>query len=158
MSVYDFKAETIRGDEASLADYKGKVLLIVNTASQCGLTPQYEGLQRLYEQYGDQGLVVLGFPCNQFKEQEPGTADAIEQFCKVNYGVTFPLFAKVEVLGEGAHPLFKYLTSREPAGEHDIKWNFAKFLIDREGHVVKRFEPQVTPDELEGELRAELAK
>lgn len=158
MAVYDFKADTIQGKEVSLADYKGKVLLIVNTASKCGLTPQYEGLQKLYEQYKDQGLVVLGFPCNQFKEQEPGSEADIEEFCRLNYGVTFPMFAKVDVLGEGAHPLFKYLTGLSPAENHDIKWNFAKFLVDREGVVVKRIEPQVTPDELEGDVKAELAK
>lgn len=158
MSVYDFKVRTIRGEETTLGEYRGKVLLIVNTASKCGLTPQYEGLQKLYEQYRDQGLVVLGFPCNQFKEQEPESEEKIEEFCKLNYGVTFPLFEKVEVIGDHPHPLFAYLTSREPADQFDIKWNFAKFLVDREGNVIQRFEPQVTPEELEGELAAFLTQ
>jgi len=158
MSVYDYTVRTIRGEQTTLGDYRGQVLLIVNTASKCGLTPQYEGLQSLYERYRDQGLVVLGFPCNQFKEQEPESEDKIEQFCKVNYGVTFPLFEKVEVIGDHPHPLFAYLTSRGPADQFDIKWNFAKFLVDREGHVMKRFDPQVTPEQLEEELSAQLAK
>ncbi len=152
MSVYDFKVKTIRGQETTLEDYRGKVLLIVNTASKCGLTPQYEGLQKLYESHKDQGLVILGFPSNQFKEQEPENEAAIEEFCKINYGVTFPLFEKTEVIGDNAHPLFAYLTSRGPADQYDIKWNFAKFLIDREGNVVKRIDPQVTPEELENDL------
>lgn len=152
MSVYDFKVNTIRGKETTLEEYKGKVLLIVNTASQCGLTPQYEGLQKLYETYKDQGLVVLGFPCNQFKEQEPENGEKIEEFCKINYGVTFPLFEKIEVIGENAHPLFAYLTSQGPAEDFDIKWNFAKFIVDREGNVVKRIEPKVAPAEFEAEL------
>jgi glutathione peroxidase len=157
MSVYDFKAKTIRGEEISLETYKGKVLLIVNTASKCGLTPQYEGLQALYERYKDEGLVILGFPCNQFKEQEPESEEKIEAFCKLNYGVTFPLFAKVDVIGDNAHPLFKYLTSRGPAEQFDIKWNFAKFLVDREGNVVERIDPQVTPAEIEGKIKSLLA-
>jgi len=154
MSVYDYKANTIRGEEKSLEDYRGKVLLIVNTASQCGLTPQYEGLQKLYETYKDRGFVILGFPSNQFKEQEPGSEAEIEQFCKVNYGVTFPLFEKTEVIGENADPLFKYLTSRGPAEQYDIKWNFAKFLIDKNGNVAERIDPQVTPAEIEDRIAA----
>ncbi|MBN2984075.1 MULTISPECIES: glutathione peroxidase [Cohnella] len=154
MSIYDFTVTTIRGKETTLAEYKGKALLIVNTASKCGLTPQYEGLQKLYEQFKDEGLVVLGFPCNQFKEQEPETADKIEAFCTLNYGVTFPMFDKVEVIGDNAHPLFAYLTSRGPAEQFDIKWNFAKFLIDRNGEVVKRIDPQVTPAEIEDDIRS----
>jgi glutathione peroxidase len=157
MSVYDFKVRTIRGQETTLGEYKGKVLLIVNTASKCGLTPQYEGLQKLYEKYSDRGLVILGFPSNQFKEQEPDSEEKIEQFCKLNYGVTFPLFAKTEVIGDNAHPLFAYLTSRGPADQFDIKWNFAKFLIDRDGNVVKRFDPKLTPEEIESEIAAQLA-
>jgi glutathione peroxidase len=156
MSIYDFKVNTIQGKETTLADYKGKVLLIVNTASKCGLTPQYEGLQKLYEANREKGLEILGFPCNQFKEQEPGSSEDIQEFCRVNYGVTFPMFEKVDVLGDNAHPLFAYLTSQKPAEDHDITWNFAKFLIDREGNVVKRFEPKVTPAELEGEVEAQL--
>jgi glutathione peroxidase len=156
MSIYDFKVNTIQGKETTLADYKGKVLLIVNTASKCGLTPQYEGLQKLYEANREKGLEILGFPCNQFKEQEPGSSEDIQEFCRVNYGVTFPMFEKVDVLGDNAHPLFAYLTSQKPTEDHDITWNFAKFLIDREGNVVKRFEPKVTPAELEGEVEAQL--
>lgn len=153
MSVYDFSVTTIRGEQTTLAEYKGKVLLIVNTASKCGLTPQYEGLQKLYEEYKDQGLVVLGFPCNQFMEQEPEGAAKIEEFCKLNYGVTFPLFDKIDVIGDNAHPLFAYLTSRGPAEQFDIKWNFAKFLINRDGEVVKRIDPQVTPAEIEEDIK-----
>jgi glutathione peroxidase len=154
MSVYDFSAKTIRGEEQSLADYKGKVLLIVNTASKCGFTPQYKELQELYEQYRDRGFVVLGFPCNQFGHQEPGTEEEIEQFCQVNYGVTFPMFAKVDVNGENAHPLFQYLKEKAPGvlGTKAIKWNFTKFLVDRNGNVVARFASQTRPSELKSEI------
>ncbi|WP_420769114.1 glutathione peroxidase [Parageobacillus thermoglucosidasius] len=154
MSIYEFTAKTIRGKEQSLADYKGKVLLIVNTASKCGFTSQYKELQELYEQYRERGLVVLGFPCNQFGNQEPGTEEEIERFCQVNYGVTFPIFAKVDVNGEQAHPLFRYLTEKAPGvfGTKAIKWNFTKFLIDRNGNVVARFAPQTKPSELKSEI------
>jgi glutathione peroxidase len=154
MSIYDFRVKTIRGEEQSLADYKGKVLLIVNTASKCGFTPQYKELQELYEQYRDCGFVVLGFPCNQFGNQEPGTEEEIEQFCQVNYGVTFPMFAKIDVKGEHAHPLFRYLTEKAPGvfGTKVIKWNFTKFLVDRNGNVVARFAPQTKPSELKSEI------
>jgi|UniRef100_C5DAQ3 glutathione peroxidase len=154
MSIYDFRVKTIRGEEQSLADYKGKVLLIVNTASKCGFTPQYKELQELYEQYRDRGFVVLGFPCNQFGNQEPGTEEEIEQFCQVNYGVTFPMFAKVDVNGENAHPLFQYLKEKAPGvlGTKAIKWNFTKFLVDRNGNVVARFAPQTRPSELISEM------
>jgi glutathione peroxidase len=154
MSVYDFTVTTIRGEEQSLADYKGKVLLIVNTASKCGFTPQYKELQELYEQYRDRGFVVLGFPCNQFGHQEPGTEEEIEQFCQVNYGVTFPMFAKVDVNGENAHPLFQYLKEKAPGvlGTKAIKWNFTKFLVDRNGNVVARFASQTRPSELKNEI------
>jgi glutathione peroxidase len=154
MSVYDFTVKTIRGEEQSLADYKGKVLLIVNTASKCGFTPQYKELQELYEQYRDRGFVVLGFPCNQFGHQEPGTEEEIEQFCQVNYGVTFPMFAKVDVNGENAHPLFPYLKEKAPGvlGTKAIKWNFTKFLVDRNGNVVARFASQTKPSELKNEI------
>ncbi|EZP77449.1 glutathione peroxidase [Parageobacillus genomosp. 1] len=154
MSVYDFTAKTIRGEEQSLADYKGKVLLIVNTASKCGFTPQYKELQELYEQYRDRDFVVLGFPCNQFGHQEPGTEEEIEQFCQVNYGVTFPMFAKVDVNGENAHPLFQYLKEKAPGvlGTKAIKWNFTKFLVDRNGNVVARFASQTRPSELKSEI------
>lgn len=154
MSIYDFRVKTIRGEEQSLADYKGKVLLIVNTASKCGFTPQYKELQELYEQYRDRGFVVLGFPCNQFGHQEPGTEEEIEQFCQVNYGVTFPMFAKVDVNGENAHPLFQYLKEKAPGvlGTKAIKWNFTKFLVDRNGNVVARFASQTKPSELKNEI------
>ncbi|BDG35985.1 glutathione peroxidase [Parageobacillus sp. VR-IP] len=154
MSVYDFTVKTIRGKEQSLADYKGKVLLIVNTASKCGFTPQYKELQELYEQYRDRGFVVLGFPCNQFGHQEPGTEEEIEQFCQVNYGVTFPMFAKVDVNGENAHPLFQYLKEKASGvlGTKVIKWNFTKFLVDRNGNVVARFASQTRPSELKSEI------
>ena len=154
MSIYDFRVKTIRGEEQSLADYKGKVLLIVNTASKCGFTPQYKELQKLYEQYRDRGFVVLGFPCNQFGNQEPGTEEEIEQFCQVNYGVTFPMFAKVDVNGENAHPLFQYLKEKAPGvlGTKAIKWNFTKFLVDRNGNVVARFASQTKPSELKNEI------
>jgi glutathione peroxidase len=154
MSVYDFTVKTIRGEEQSLADYRGKVLLIVNTASKCGFTPQYKELEELYEQYRDRGFVVLGFPCNQFGHQEPGTEEEIEQFCQVNYGVTFPMFAKVDVNGENAHPLFQYLKEKAPGvfGTKAIKWNFTKFLVDRNGNVVARFASQTKPSELKSEI------
>jgi glutathione peroxidase len=154
MSVYDFSAKTIRGEEQSLADYKGKVLLIVNTASKCGFTPQYKELQELYEQYRDRGFVVLGFPCNQFGHQEPGTEEEIKQFCQANYGVTFPMFAKVDVNGENAHPLFQYLKEKAPGmlGTKAIKWNFTKFLVDRNGNVIARFASQTRPSELKSEI------
>jgi glutathione peroxidase len=154
VSVYDFSAKTIRGEEQSLADYKGKVLLIVNTASKCGFTPQYKELQELYEQYRDRGFGVLGFPCNQFGHQEPGTEEEIEEFCQVNYGVTFPMFAKVDVNGENAHPLFEYLKEKASGvlGTKAIKWNFTKFLVDRNGNVVARFASQTRPSELKSEI------
>jgi glutathione peroxidase len=144
-SALDFKAKTIDGKDVSLDKYKGKVVLVVNVASQCGLTPQYEGLQKLHAKYKDQGLVVLGFPANEFGAQEPGTNDEIKEFCSKNYGVEFDMFGKVVVKGKGQHPLFKYLTTNaKPAG--DIKWNFEKFLIGRDGKVAGRFNPQVGPE------------
>jgi glutathione peroxidase len=154
MSIYDFSVKTIRGEDVPLADYKGKVLLIVNTASQCGFTPQYKGLQSLYEKYHADGLEILGFPCNQFGEQEPGTEDHISQFCEMNFGVTFPLFAKVDVKGEHAHPLFQYVSKEAPGilGSKSIKWNFTKFLVDRNGQVVKRYASTDTPEGIEKEI------
>jgi glutathione peroxidase len=149
MSVHAFEAETLDGKRLTLSDYAGKVLLIVNTASACGLTPQYAGLQELYDRFGDRGFEVLGFPCNQFAEQEPGTNEEIREFCTRNYGVTFPMFAKVEVRGEGAHPLFKFLTGGD---DEQIPWNFTKFLVDREGKLVRRYDPKVTPDQLAGDI------
>lgn len=147
MTVHDFSARTIDGVEKPLADFAGKVLLIVNVASQCGLTPQYRGLQEVYEYYRDRGFEVLGFPCNQFGGQEPGTEDEIRSFCETRYKVTFPLFAKLEVNGPNRHPLYAYLTQQptSPDGPGDIQWNFAKFLIDRQGRVVARFAPTTAP-------------
>lgn len=170
MSLYNFKANLINGKEVSLAEYKGKVLLIVNTASKCGFTSQYEELQALYEEYHMKGLEILGFPSNQFAEQEPGSNEEVQSFCKINYGVTFPLFEKIDVRGETAHPLFQYLTKQVPFQGFDsshpvaarlqstlaerfpeflagdsVKWNFTKFLVDRNGQVVGRFEPTTAP-------------
>lgn len=147
MNFYDFSAKTIDGDDKPLRDYAGKVVLVVNVASQCGLTPHYAGLQELYDGYKDRGLVVLGFPCNQFGAQEPGSEAAIKTFCETRFGVTFPMFAKIDVNGAGRHPLFAYLTAAptQPDGPGDISWNFAKFLIDRGGNVTARFAPPTAP-------------
>lgn len=154
MSIYDFKATTIQGEEKSLVDYKGKPVLIVNTASKCGFTPQFKGLQELYEKYKDQGFEILGFPCNQFNNQDPGDDDEIEDYCQVNYGVTFQMFSKVDVKGENTHPLFAYLTE-EAKGllTKQVKWNFTKFLVDKEGNVVKRFAPQTKPADIEENIK-----
>lgn len=154
MSVYSYSVKTIKGEEMSLENYKGKVLVIVNTASKCGFTPQYKGLQELYEKYKDRGIEILGFPCNQFGGQEPGSEQEIESFCELNYGVTFPMFAKVDVKGDHADPLFTYLTNQAPGllGSKGIKWNFTKFLVNKEGEVVKRFAPQTSPADLEKEI------
>ncbi len=177
MGVYSFSANTIQGEEVGLDRYRGQVALIVNTASKCGLTPQYEGLEQLYQKYKDRGLVILGFPCNQFGAQEPGSNAEVEQFCQVNYGVSFPLFEKIDVNGEAKHPLYAYLTEEkafegfdqtQPSGQkfhamfannmpdklldNDIKWNFTKFLVDRDGQVVARFEPPVLPEEIAPEI------
>ena len=147
-SVYDFSANSLGGKKADLAATRGKVLLIVNTASKCGFTPQFDGLEKVYEQYRDQGFEVLGFPCNQFGAQEPGDSAQIGEFCQKNYGVTFPMFEKVDVNGDDAHPLFKFLKSEAPGllGTKDIKWNFTKFLVGRDGKVVDRFAPTTRPD------------
>lgn len=154
MSIYQFEAKTIQGEVQSLEEYRGKVLVIVNTASQCGFTPQYKGLQALYDKYREQGLVVLGFPCNQFMSQEPGTEEEIQQFCELNYGVTFPMFAKIDVNGAGAHPLYRYLTKQAPGMLTDaIKWNFTKFLVNREDQVVKRYAPTTKPEEIEEDIQ-----
>lgn len=149
MSVYDYSAKTIDGEEKSLQDYEGKVLLIVNTASECGFTPQLEGLQELYETYKDRGFEILGFPCNQFGKQDPGSDRTISQFCQRNYGVAFQMFSKIDVKGDSAHPLFVYLT-REAKGmlTKDIKWNFTKFLVNKEGEVIDRFAPQTKPESI----------
>ena len=178
--VYDFTAVANDGSEVSFADYRGKVLLMVNTASKCGFTPQYEGLEALYQKYRDQGLVIIGFPCDQFGHQEPGTNEEIVEFCRLNYGVSFPLMEKVEVNGENAHPIYKWLYTEKPfdgfgegetaqfmdgmlsrmdpdyASNPDIKWNFTKFLIDRQGRVVARFEPMATPESLAASIEEQL--
>lgn len=148
-TLHDFTLPAIDGQDRSLKDLEGQVALVVNVASRCGLTPQYEGLQRLHDEYGSRGLAVLGFPCNQFKGQEPGTEAEIQAFCSSTYGVTFPLFAKVEVNGRGRHPLFAWLTSQstEPEGPGDVQWNFGKFLVGKDGAVRARFEPTVAPDD-----------
>ena len=176
--IYDFTAESNSGEQVNFADYKGKVLLIVNTASKCGFTPQYDGLEAIYQKYKNQGFVVIGFPCDQFGHQEPGTNEEIEEFCRLNHGVTFPLMAKSDVNGENANDIFKWLYTEKPfagfgeddtakfmdemlsrkdqnyASNPDIKWNFTKFLIDRNGRVVARFEPVVKPVDLEAEITA----
>ena len=155
-SIYDFTAKTLQGQEVSLADYRGKPLLIVNTASKCGFTPQYEGLEKLYEELHPKGLTVLGFPCNQFGAQEPGGESEIGEFCQVNYGVSFPMFAKIDVNGDAAAPLYNYLKreKRGVLGTSGIKWNFTKFLIDRKGNVVKRFAPATKPQDIEARIEA----
>lgn len=173
MNIYDFTVENNKGEEVSLSEYKGKVLLVVNTATKCGLTPQYEALQDLYEKYGERGLEILDFPCNQFKEQAPGTDEEIAGFCQMNYGTTFPLFKKIDVNGENQSALYKWLKGEKakdkgslktkafelmikpmsPAKESgDIVWNFCKFLIDREGNVVERFSPAYDPEDMYGEI------
>lgn len=178
MNIYDFKVNSIEGKEISLEDYKGKVLLVVNTASKCGFTPQYEDLQKIYEKYQSKGLEILGFPSNQFAEQEPGNNKEVQSFCKINYGVTFPLFEKIDVRGTSAHPLFKYLSEQVPFRGFDlshpsgnllntfikenfpdsllgnsIKWNFTKFLIDSDGNIVDRFEPTTEPLDIEPKIK-----
>ena len=177
-TVYDFTSISNTGDEVDFSAYKRKVLLLVNTASKCGFTPQYEGLEALYKKYKDQGLVIVGFPCDQFGHQEPGSNEEIAEFCRVNYGVTFPLMDKVDVNGENATPIFKWLYSEQPfagfgdsergqmmdrmlssqdpdyASNPDIKWNFTKFLIDKKGRVIARFEPTDTPEAIESDIKA----
>ena len=177
-TIYQFSAESNSGDQVNFADYKGKVLLIVNTASKCGFTPQYDGLEALYQKYKFEGFTVIGFPCDQFGHQEPGSNEEIEEFCRLNHGVTFPLMAKSDVNGENANEVFKWLYAEKPfagwgdsetgkfmdgmlsrndpdyASNPDIKWNFTKFLIDRNGKVVARFEPVVTPEEIDSAIQA----
>jgi len=157
-TLSDFSATTLEGREQDLADYKGSVVLVVNTASQCGLTPQFAGLETLYEKYVDQGLVILGFPCNQFAGQEPGTADEIGAFCQRNYGVSFPMFDKIDVNGSDAHPLYQWLKSEKGGRLGDaIKWNFTKFLVGRDGQVIKRYSPTTEPEKLAGDIEDALA-
>ena len=179
-TIYDFKPLNNKGEQVDMTQYKGKVLMIVNTASKCGFTPQYDGLEALYKKYQDQGFVILGFPCDQFKHQEPGTDEEIAEFCRLNHGVTFPLMKKIDVFGENADPIFTYLTTQVPdeevvglknkatmklvdslskaegRGEGDIRWNFTKFLISKDGSVIKRFPPTTTPEELDAEVAAML--
>ncbi|PGT20798.1 glutathione peroxidase [Bacillus cereus] len=160
MTIYDFSAKIITGEEKSLKDYEGKALLIVNVASKCGFTPQYKGLQEVYDKYKDQGLEILGFPCNQFGGQEPGTEADITSFCELNYGVNFPMFAKIDVKGDKAHPLYTYMTEQAPGllGMKAVKWNFTKFLIGKDGKVVGRFAPQTKPVDLEVEIEKVLGE
>lgn len=182
MNIYDFKAKDISGQEVPLSEYRGKVLLIVNTASKCGFTPQYDGLEKLYLKYRDRGFEILGFPCNQFLKQEPGSNEEISSFCRMNYGVTFPMFSKIDVNGKNEDPIYRCLKERAPfrgfetdkeAGRkiqgvvkeyypdnlngNGIKWNFTKFLIGADGSVIARFEPTVTPEETEGAIEAALS-
>lgn len=175
--IYDFKALTGKGAELSFNEFEGKVLMIVNTASKCGFTPQYDGLEALYQKYKDQGFTIIGFPCDQFAHQEPGTDAEIEEFCRVNHGVTFRLMKKIDVNGAQAHPIFEYLKSQAPTEEYkglkakaaqklfksisksvekesDIKWNFTKFVISRDGTVIKRYAPTTTPEEMEKDIQA----
>jgi len=154
--IYGLSAKSIVGEDVSLEDYRGKVLLIVNTASKCGFTPQYKGLEALYEQYKEQGLEILGFPCNQFGNQEPGDSGEISGFCERNFGVTFPLFEKIDVNGDDAHPLFVHLKQEAPGllGSKSVKWNFTKFLVGRDGEVVKRFAPKDKPQALASAVEA----
>ncbi len=158
-TVYEFSATTIDGKPRALADYRGKVLLVVNTASKCGFTPQYKGLEAIYRQFKDRGFAVLGFPCNQFGEQEPGEDATIAEFCERNFGVSFPLFAKVDVNGADAHPLFKHLTSEKKGllGTGAIKWNFTKFLIGKDGKVIERYAPTTSPEDLVKDIEKALA-
>jgi glutathione peroxidase len=157
-NFYQFSARSLQGKEISMESYKGKVILVVNTASKCGLTPQYEGLENLYEKYRDRGLVILGFPCNQFGNQEPGTEKEISEGCLINYGVTFQMFSKVDVNGDNAHPVFKYLKDKlHGLLGKNIKWNFAKFLVDRTGKPVKRFSPTTVPEKLVKDIEKLLA-
>lgn len=154
MKFYDLEAKLLNGQSKSMADYAGKTVMVVNTASKCGLTPQYEGLENLYQKYKDDGLVILGFPCNQFGNQEPGDANDIEEFCQVNYGVSFPIFEKIEVNGRNTHPVFKYLKSKLGGllGS-SIKWNFTKFVVDKNGKPVKRFAPTTKPEAMEDYIK-----
>jgi glutathione peroxidase len=154
--LYQFTARSLTGEAIGFEQYRGQVLLIVNTASECGFTPQYAGLQALHERYAERGLRVLGFPCNQFGHQEPGSSDTIGSFCSRNYGVSFPMFEKIEVNGDDAHPLYRYLKAEHPGllGLESIKWNFTKFLVDRNGHVVERYAPTTKPEAIAAEIEA----
>jgi glutathione peroxidase len=155
-TIYDFTAKSIDGRDVPLSDYRGKVLLVVNTASKCGFTPQYAGLEKLHEDYAARDFAVLGFPCNQFGAQEPGDEAEIANFCKLTYDVSFPMFAKIDVNGDAAHPLYRYLKGQAKGllGSEGIKWNFTKFLVDRSGKVVKRYAPQTKPDDIARDIEA----
>lgn len=155
MSIYEYSATSINGQEVGLSDYKGQVVLIVNTASKCGFTPQFEGLENLYKELADYGLAILGFPCNQFGSQDPGDDGQIEEFCQLNYGVSFPMFSKIEVNGSGTHPLYKFLKQEAKGllGSKNIKWNFTKFLINKEGEVVKRYAPTDKPEDIKKDIQ-----
>ena len=159
-NVYQFSAESLAGQPVSLSQFEGKVLLIVNTASECGFTPQYAGLQRLHERHAGRGFAVLGFPCNQFGKQEPGDAQQIGQFCESRFQVSFPMFAKIDVNGANAHPLYRWLTGQKPGllGIEAIKWNFTKFLLRRDGTVYKRYAPTTKPEDIEADIEALLAE
>lgn len=150
-TFYEFEANRLNGQKAGMEEYKGQTIVVVNTASKCGLTPQYEGLENLYQKHKDKGLVILGFPCNQFGKQEKGNSEEIQEFCQVNYGVSFPMFEKIEVNGSNAHPIYKYLKSKLSGGllGSSIKWNFTKFVIDKNGVPVKRFAPTTAPEKME---------
>ncbi|MBT9545206.1 MAG: glutathione peroxidase [Candidatus Sericytochromatia bacterium] len=159
-SIYQFEVKNIQGETVPLETYQGKVLLIVNTASKCGFTPQYDGLEKIYKEYQAQGLEILGFPCNQFGAQEPGSEAEIASFCQLNYGVSFPMFAKIDVNGSHSHPLYDYLKTQAPGllGSKDVKWNFTKFLVDANGKVIKRYAPQDSPESIGRELKKYLPK
>lgn len=152
MNIYDFSVQKADGSYQSLSDFKGKTVLIVNTASKCGFTKQFDGLEKLYEKYKDKGFVILGFPCNQFLKQDPGTNEEIQEFCRINFGVTFPVFAKIDVRGKTQHPLYHYLTKESGEFKGAIKWNFTKFLIDSEGRIVKRYASPETPEEIDPDV------
>ncbi|MDD9892850.1 MAG: glutathione peroxidase [Gammaproteobacteria bacterium] len=154
-SVYDFSAKNIKGEDVALADFSGKALLIVNTASKCGFTPQYKGLQKVYAELQGEGLEILGFPCNQFGKQEQGNETQIAEFCDMNFGVEFPMFSKIEVNGDGAHPLYQHLKNEAPGslGIKAIKWNFTKFLVNKEGQVVKRYAPTTKPEDIVEDIK-----
>jgi glutathione peroxidase len=159
MGIYDFSAKLNDGKEKKLSAYKGKVLLIVNTASRCGFTPQYKGLQELYTKYKDRGFDLLAFPCDQFGHQEPGEDDEIKEFCELNYGVEFPLFSKIDVNGDNAHPLYKFLKTAKGGLLGDaIKWNFTKFLVDKQGNVVERYAPMTSPERISPDIEKQLAE